>query len=81
MTTPTFEPHFYYIGKHWIPVLEYADYSDTTDQEEKQLGAFLGSLPGPGCWDWGDDWDTNFTRDEVSGLMADCVKAVYWAEV
>lgn len=64
----------YSIAEHWITAIEYGDYSGIEDGEEEQLEAFLSSLPcGPVSWSWSHD--SEFSRDAVSGLMAQCVKA------
>ena len=67
----------YTIAEHWITAIEYGDYSGLEDGEEAELEAFLSTLPcGPLCWSWSDDRE--FSRDAVSGLMADCVEARLW---
>ena len=67
----------YSIAAHWAPASENGDYSGLSDDEAAQLEDFLATLPrGHQTWQWSDDVD--FARDEVSGLMADCVEAVLW---
>lgn len=67
----------YTIAEHWITAIEYSDYSGLEDGEEAELEAFLSSLPrGPLCWSWSES--SEFARDAVSGLMADCVEARLW---
>lgn len=75
-----FTAYEYTIAAHWVCPLEYADYSDMTDQEADILAAFLLSLPGPGHWDWPDD-SPEFAMDEISGLYAECYRATYHAEI
>lgn len=74
-----FTPYEYTIAAHWVCPIEYADYSDLDDREAEQLGTFLLNLPGPGYWEWSDD-GTDFARDEISGLYADCIRATYHAQ-
>ena len=67
----------YSIAEHWITAIEYGDYSGLEYGEEAELEAFLSSLPcGPLCWSWSHY--VAFSRDAISGLMADCVEARLW---
>lgn len=66
-------PHdTYTIAQHWITAIEYGDETGLTDAESVELSDWLSTLPrGPHTFDYGDS--VEFARDEVSGLMADCV--------
>ena len=65
------------IAEHWVTAIEYGDYSGLTDDDEKELEQFLSTLPcGPVSWSWSHD--TEFSKDAVSGLMANCVEARLW---
>lgn len=62
------------IGAHFVPAIINDDYTGLTDEEEKELHAFLDKLPdGYKCWEW--SVDVQFCRDDVNGLMADCKAA------
>lgn len=55
------------------------DYSGLTNKECKALNCFLEDVQmecGFGTWDIAHS-ETEFSRDEVSGLMADCVLFFY----
>jgi hypothetical protein len=59
-----------------------ADYSGLADNEEKLLDNFLNGVIeeiGFGIWDIAHA-ESEFTRDEVSGLMADCILFFYHVE-
>lgn len=58
----------------FVCAIEYGEYSGLSDEDEKALDAFLDNLPaGYKCWQYSDE--TEFSRDEISGLQADCVEA------
>jgi hypothetical protein len=76
----TFETYSYRIAECFVCAIEYDDRSDLLPVEERALSRFLDSLPGSGHWVWGDE--PCFSRDEVTGLLADCVEAtLYVTEV
>ena len=63
----------YTIAEHWASAIENGDYSGLEDDEVEQLEGFLDSLPSNALeWDWSEE--AGFARDEISGLMAQCVK-------
>ena len=63
----------YNISRHYITTIEYGDNSALNDQDETDLDKFMGNLPaGYKCWQYGENAD--FTRDDISGLMADCIE-------
>ena len=66
----------YTIGEHWLVAIVNDDHSGLTDTECRQLDGFLERLPCAGAWDFDDGM--GFTRDEISGLYADCVSAKFW---
>ena len=68
----------YTIGEHWVCALKNGDYSGLTDNEGAELNKWLcDSLPaGPKCWSWGES--SEFAKDEISGLMGQCVEARLW---
>ena len=67
----------YSISEHWVCAIENGDYSGLEDGEEAELEAFLSSLPaGPLCWSWSES--SEFAKDAVSGLMANCLEARLW---
>lgn len=75
--TTHFDTYQYIIGSHWICAIEYGPgETDLTDEETAQLEAFLETLPdSPGHWTYSEG--TDFARDEISGLYADCIEATY----
>jgi hypothetical protein len=78
-----FEPYEFTLAHHWACPIEYGDDSGMSDEESRQLESFLRSVEtdcGPGHWVWPDDEEDNFTRDEITGLRANCVNAVYMAQ-
>ena len=67
----------YSISEHWVCAIENGDITGLTDEEEAELNQWLVTLPaGPLCWSWSDS--SEFARDAVSGLMANCVEARLW---
>ena len=67
----------YTIAEHWITAIEYGDLSGLEDSEEAELNQWLSSLPeGPLYWSWSES--SEFARDAVSGLMANCLEARLW---
>lgn len=60
------------IAEHWVTAIEYDDQSGLTDTESAELSAWIDSMPpGPLFFNYGES--VEFARDEISGLMADCV--------
>ena len=76
----TFDQYDYNIADHWLPALVNADFSGLEAGELEELEAFSKSLPGSGHWDFADDYP-DFRIDDVSGLFANCVSAVYLVPV
>ena len=69
----------YSIASHYVTALENGDYTGLEDHEEEELENFLNTLPrGYHCWQWSED--TQFSKDEVTGLMADCVEGILYVE-
>ena len=65
------------IAEHWACAIENGDLSGLEDGEEAELEAFLSSLPaGPHYWSWSEG--SEFAKDAVSGLMANCLEARLW---
>jgi hypothetical protein len=65
----------YTIAEHWVCAIENGDITGLTDEEEEQLNKWLSSVPA-GCWSWSDS--SEFSRDAISGLMANCLEARLW---
>ena len=62
----------YDICSAYVCAIEYGDLSGLDhEDEEKQIKEFLGTLPENYTFNWLND--NNFARDEISGLMADCI--------
>ena len=72
----TFDTYTYRIGTGFICAIEYGDTSSLIPAEERALSRFLASLPGSGHWVWSDE--ACFSRDEVTGLLGDCVEATLY---
>ena len=67
----------YTIAEHWACAIENGDYSGLSTNEGAELNQWLVTLPaGPLCWSWSDS--SEFARDAVSGLMANCLEARLW---
>jgi len=63
----------YKIAEHWVSAIENGDHSALEEDEIETLNDFLDNLPRNALgWDWSEE--TNFTHDEISGLMAQCVE-------
>jgi len=63
----------------FITAIEYGDYSALTDNDIQQLEIFLESMPeGHKTYQYSDS--TEFAKDEVSGLMADCVECTIFMD-
>ena len=67
------------IGSHFAPAIINDDYSGLEDREERLLNNFLAGVSeelGFGIWEVAHA-ESEFARDEVTGLMADCVLFFY----
>jgi hypothetical protein len=75
--TMKFEQYKYTLAQCWIAPLVYGDLDGLDDSEIRRLQDFIDALPeGPGHW--GDfSEDSHFAHDEITGLFAECVDAVY----
>lgn len=63
----------YDIAEHWVCAIENGDYSSLDEDEIVILDEFLDNLHRNALgWEWGED--IYFTYDDISGLMAQCVK-------
>lgn len=69
----------YAIAAHWGAAIVNGDYSGLTTAECTKLDAFLSQAQAgrSGHWVFGGDESLDFCRDDISGLMADCEKAVW----
>ena len=73
-----FTEYTYNICTHYASAIINGDESGLSDEELEGLNDFLDSLEhGPGHWDVSDE-EPDFSRDEVSGLMGDCVTFTYY---
>jgi hypothetical protein len=69
-----FQEWEYNIASHYVTAIEYGDYSGLSDDDCRRLDAFMRDLP-EGSKTWSYSEESNFTKDEVSGLMADCIES------
>ena len=63
----------------YAPAIINGDYSGLSDSEERLLNNFLEGIVadlGFGIWDIAHA-ESEFARDEVTGLMADCILFFY----
>lgn len=67
----------YSIAGHFAPAIVNGDYSGLSDDDDKALAVFLKSVP-PGIWQFSEN--TEFARDQVTGLHADCLLAELWVD-
>ena len=71
------------IATHWLPALINSDPTNLTDEEEEQLDEWFKALCDThGCsvyisLDSRAD-TTDFARDDISGLMADCETVILY---
>ena len=72
----TFETYHYRIAECFVCAIEYDDRSGLLPAEERALSRFLDSLPESGHWVWGDE--PSFTRDDVTGLLGQCLDATLY---
>jgi hypothetical protein len=63
----------YMVCSAYLCALWYGDYSGLSDDEEQQVNDFVESLPASHTLDAAGE-GTEFARDEITGLMADCVE-------
>jgi len=63
-----FDYYTYHIGEHYLSALINGDYSGLTDQEEKELTAFIDSLPVSGHFDYLYE-SADIRECEISGLL------------
>jgi len=72
MKMDTFE---YTVAEHWLSAIINGDYTGLSDQEESDLNAWLDANQESGAH-WDTDGYISFGRDEIGGLMADCVSLI-----
>ena len=60
------------VGQYACTALWYGDYSALTDEDIANVEAFIYALPDGHTLEAVDGTETEFSRDEISGLMADC---------
>jgi hypothetical protein len=74
-----FEHYTYHLAGHYLPALINGDYSGLTDQEEKELTAFIDSLPVTGHFDIISE-ESYFKRCEICELHANCYEVRLYFE-
>jgi hypothetical protein len=72
MKTDTYE---YTVAEHWLPAIINGDYTGLTDGEEIELNNWLDANQEAGAH-WDTDGYISFDKDEIGGLMADCVSLI-----
>ena len=61
------------IAQHYNCAIEYGDFSGLSENDDVLITDFLENLPtGSKTWQFSDD--TEFCKDDISGLMADCLE-------
>lgn len=63
---------------YYICPLIYGDYSGLTDEECELIDSFIESAPALAIYDI-DDSEPEFSRDEITSLMAECVTVKIYA--
>ena len=64
-----------YLSGHWLVALINGDHTGLSDEESQQVADFERLYP---CAVFEPEEYPSFTRDEISGLLADCyLTAVY----
>jgi len=77
-----FRQYEYNICSAYLCALINDDRSGLSDQDESLLNDFIDDLPAQnGSWDYDPEAETDFVRDEVSGLAADCIECTYHVQV
>lgn len=56
----------------YVCAIEYGDFSGITNNEQSEVENFLNNLPDGSMFQYGEK--SYFSRDEISGLMADCIE-------
>ena len=77
-----FEQYEFTLATHWASAIINGDDSGLSCAESTQLDEFLSYVAeskGPGHWAGFDEKTSNFTRDEITGLLANCETAIYCA--
>jgi hypothetical protein len=75
-----FDYYTYHLAGHYLPALINGDYSGLTDQEEKELTAFIDSLPVTGHFDIVSE-ESYFKRCKICELHANCYEVrLYFQE-
>jgi hypothetical protein len=64
------------ILEHFPGMIEYPGEQNESDEERKELDAFLSSLPPGGVWQYGEE-KQEFVRCEITRLMGTCIDATY----
>ena len=59
----------------YVCAIEYGDYTGLEDHEVPLVDAFVSQYPSA-TYEWDDE--SQFAKDAVSGLMADCVEVNIW---
>ena len=65
----------YTVAEYWLPAIIDGDYTGLTDGEEKKVNDWLDANQEAGAH-WDTDGHIRFDKDEISGLMADCVQLI-----
>ncbi len=65
-----FETVTAHIAEHWLPALINGDFAGLSDEDIRGLNAWEAANP---CSHYSAGVDLGFCRDDVSGLLANCV--------
>ena len=66
------------VCQSYVVALVYGDFSGLSDEECELVENFIDSLPS-GVWCEYSAAESQFCKDSVSGLMADCVDVTVWS--
>lgn len=61
----------------YITAIAYGDYTSLSDSDIKLVNDWLAMLPHPNSLHYHDE--SHFSRDEITGLMADCIDVDIYA--
>lgn len=67
------------IAACYVTAIEYGDFSGLADGEDQLVTDWLDDQPPAACFEYGEPDLDNLRRDDISGLMADCIDVTIWS--